>query len=301
MNTNYNFSAIAKITRPDETPCSIQKLSLRQSVSIGDDQPCSSSYFELIWVTQGTGDQWIDRQKSEIMNDRIICLRPGQVHRLESSDELEGYVIKLGTTFIANVERQVNSLPLAALLELFSRTKGILVTPQMKSVLQELIKQIELILISSEPLQKQILSCYIEILITHLNYQWDGSAETCLSTRNTELVESFLTLLEKNFKTERRVAEYASTMSVTPSHLNEVIKKMTGYSAGHIIRRRVGLEAKRKALHTRMCMKEVAYYLGFSDPAHFSKFFKNATGHNFSDLRKDKVMLSLSFVNNITD
>jgi AraC-like DNA-binding protein len=100
--------------------------------------------------------------------------------------------------------------------------------------------------------------------------------------------------LEKNFKEQRMVAEYASELSVSPNYLNEIVKKVTGQSAGYHIRQRIGLEAKRKALHTGMCMKEIAYYLGFSDLAHFSKFFKLTTGKNFSDMRKERVTLAFA-------
>lgn len=301
MNPLSYSSTLSKIPRRDEAPCSIHKVSRRQSTPTNDDQTCPSNYFELIWITQGAGYQWVDFQKTEIINDQIICLRPGQVHRFESSQEIDGYAIKLNTAFVASVEREVNSVPLVALLQSFSCTKGIILAPHVRSVFQGLINQMELVLVSTEMLKTELLNCYIEILITHLSHQWDGSAETYAKTRNTELVESFLSLLEKNFQTERRVSEYASCLAVTPNYLNEVIKKMTGYSAGHVIRRRVGLEAKRKALHTRMCMKEVAYSLGFSDPAHFSKFFKNTTGHNFSDFRKEKTTFSLSFMRIITE
>ncbi|UJF29477.1 helix-turn-helix domain-containing protein [Kaistella sp. 97-N-M2] len=33
-------------------------------------------------------------------------------------------------------------------------------------------------------------------------------------------------------------------------------------------------------------MKEVSYFLGFSDPFHFSKFFKNETGTNFTEFKE---------------
>jgi AraC family transcriptional regulator, transcriptional activator of pobA len=296
MNPLYYSSILSDVSNADKIPCSIQKLSFRP-VHGKDQSLFPSNYFELLWITQGTGYQWIDLQKTEIINDRIICLRPGQVHRFESNHEVEGYAIKLETAFMASVEREVNSLPLVALLELFSGTKGIHITSQLKSLLKELISQMQLVLVSTDLLKTGLLNCYIEILITHLNNQWDGAVDKCTRTRSTELVESFQSLVEKNFKTERRVTEYASCLSVTPNYLNEVVKKTTGYSAGCMIRRRVGLEAKRKALHTRMCMKEVAYDLGFSDPAHFSKFFKNTTGHNFSDFRREKATLSLTSTN----
>jgi transcriptional regulator GlxA family with amidase domain len=33
-------------------------------------------------------------------------------------------------------------------------------------------------------------------------------------------------------------------------------------------------------------MKQIAYALGFEDDAHFSKYFKNISGLNFSSYRK---------------
>jgi AraC family transcriptional activator of pobA len=33
-------------------------------------------------------------------------------------------------------------------------------------------------------------------------------------------------------------------------------------------------------------MKEIAFQLGFDDVAHFSKFFKNVSGLNFTEYRK---------------
>lgn len=45
--------ALTKISRPDEASCSIQKLSLRHSVPVRDNQSNASNYFELIWITQG--------------------------------------------------------------------------------------------------------------------------------------------------------------------------------------------------------------------------------------------------------
>ena len=45
-----------------------------------------------------------------------------------------------------------------------------------------------------------------------------------------------------------------------------------------MIQRRVVLEAKRALLYSNMTVTEAAYYLGFSDPAYFSRFFAKATG-----------------------
>lgn len=82
------------------------------------------------------------------------------------------------------------------------------------------------------------------------------------------------------------VTDYADELIVTPNYLNEVIKKITGFPASHHIQQRIVLEAKRQAAYSNLSMKEVAYQLGFDDMAHFSKFFKNASGQSFTDFKK---------------
>ena len=100
-------------------------------------------------------------------------------------------------------------------------------------------------------------------------------------------------LLDKNFKEKKMVAEYAAQLLVTPNYLNRIVKKITGFSAGHHIRQRVVLEAKRMGRYSDAGMKEIAYDLGFLDSAHFSRFFKTFGGINFSEFKRGAVSYSI--------
>ncbi|WP_372490169.1 helix-turn-helix domain-containing protein [Chitinophaga sedimenti] len=48
-------------------------------------------------------------------------------------------------------------------------------------------------------------------------------------------------------------------------------------------------EAKRQLLSSNGSMKEIAFYLGFDNIAHFSKYFKTKTGINFTSFRNGAV------------
>jgi AraC-like DNA-binding protein len=61
---------------------------------------------------------------------------------------------------------------------------------------------------------------------------------------------------------------------------------MSGFTASYHIQQRIVLEAKRRAIFNGDSMKQIAYCLGFCDPAHFSKYFKNSSGTNFTDFKK---------------
>lgn len=107
-----------------------------------------------------------------------------------------------------------------------------------------------------------------------------------IHTQSAQLVQKFMVMLEKDFRTVRSVNSYASQLAITPNHLNVIVKRHTRQPAGYHIRQRIAQEAKRLALYSDVCMKEIAYLLGFSDTAHFSKFFKKSTGINFSEFKR---------------
>ena len=100
-------------------------------------------------------------------------------------------------------------------------------------------------------------------------------------------------VIKKKFKTKKMVADYAEELFITPNYLNGIVKKTTGFSAGHHIRQRVVLEAKRMCRYSDAGMKEIAYDLGFIDSSHFSKFFKAVSGMNFSDFKKEALSYTL--------
>src|SRR6202000_379640 len=110
----------------------------------------------------------------------------------------------------------------------------------------------------------QVIKRYLRILLIYLGRHVNEDMPLVSQTRDKELVEDFISLVDKHFKETKMVAEYANRLSITPNYLNEVVKKNTGYPAGHHIRQRVVLEAKRMGLYTRTNMKQIAYSLGFS-------------------------------------
>ena len=59
---------------------------------------------------------------------------------------------------------------------------------------------------------------------------------------------------------------------------NAPVKRASGVPAGHVIRQRVLTEAKRQLVFTIQPIHEIAYDLAFSDPSHFTRFFRKQTG-----------------------
>jgi AraC family transcriptional regulator, transcriptional activator of pobA len=95
----------------------------------------------------------------------------------------------------------------------------------------------------------------------------------------------FIELLERQFPLQSRgqrillrtAKEYADHLAVHVNHLNKVLKETTGLTTTELIAGRLLQEAKALLLQTDWTIAEIADSLGFSDFAHFAKFFKSQT------------------------
>jgi len=247
-----------------------------------------NDHFLIIWITRGQGTYCIAQQKGLVGHNHLLFIKPGQLNNIQLTEETEGYAISFNSLFLDAADSDATA-GYGSFYQVFARNQTIAAgaePEEMQSIMAIMMREFS----RNHLFRREILKQYFKIFLMYLSAQLDHS-QLPRQTRNEAILESFMALLEKNFRTKKMVADYADALSVTPNYLNEVIKKTTGYSAGHHIRQRVAQEAKRQAVYSNSCMKGIAYDLGFYDMAHFSKFFKNATGMNFSDFKnKDRVL-----------
>jgi AraC family transcriptional regulator, transcriptional activator of pobA len=117
----------------------------------------------------------------------------------------------------------------------------------------------------------------IVIEIVRLAVSRSRSGAVTLSRMDAR-VEELRRLLDEHFRKERLISFYAERLAMTADRLNDHVKRATGVTAGHMIRQRVLTEAKRQLVFTNQAIHEIAYDLSFSDPSHFTRFFRKQTG-----------------------
>jgi AraC family transcriptional activator of pobA len=104
----------------------------------------------------------------------------------------------------------------------------------------------------------------------------------------TELLRRFRQLVEAHFRKHRPLTAYAEALRISEDRLHAVASRAAGMAPKEILQRRLALEAKRHLLYTTMTVKEIAYDLGFHDPAYFSRFFTRRAKMSPSAYRKSE-------------
>jgi AraC family transcriptional activator of pobA len=126
-------------------------------------------------------------------------------------------------------------------------------------------------------LAMRALVALIAIEVVRLAASRARSGAVTLSRTDAQ-IEQLRRLIDEHFRKERLVSFYAGKLAMTADRLNDHVKRATGVTAGHLIRQRVLTEAKRQLVFTGQAIHEIAYDLAFSDPSHFTRFFRKQTG-----------------------
>jgi len=92
------------------------------------------------------------------------------------------------------------------------------------------------------------------------------------------VVQKFKALIDQHFLEHWQVSDYARALTISPTHLSRLTRATTGGSAMRLIEARIMREARRNLAYTNLSISTIAYTLGYSDPAYFSRVFTRDAG-----------------------
>lgn len=99
-----------------------------------------------------------------------------------------------------------------------------------------------------------------------------------LNDSQIDTIRQFNVMVDLHFREKHKVKDYATLLYKSPKTLSNLFAVYNQKKPQQIIQERVVLEAKRLLQFTDKQNQEIAYELGFDDPAYFSRYFKNIAG-----------------------
>lgn len=261
MITHY---PIYKYTSEDVANQIARFVPLDNSNSYPFDNYHAHEYNEILMFTNGGGTHNINFKNHKIQNNSIHLLAANDLHWVERSMNSKGFAIVYKDQFLQKLQ-MMN--PTIEFHTVFADSRIINLTDDDAK---------DFALIIEEMMQHKTQSAYmLQVIgvfiakITSLNYKRDTSKKIY-----DNVVSDVIALIDKNYKTKMKIADYARALNLTPRTLQNRFKKATSVTINHLQQERVMKEAKRLLCTTDLNINAIATELGFNETSHFTNWFK---------------------------
>jgi AraC family transcriptional activator of pobA len=232
---------------------------------------------QLLFVTRGHGVSLAEGARVEYTPPALIVVPAGTVHGFDFEPGTQGFVVSMSDDVprdIAQREPSIRALfEHPATLEFQGDLlRATDLARSFRMLMRESARALPGRAVALEGLLTVILAN-----VLRLEHASTDSVESGVG-RHRPLVARFRELIEDAFREDWSLADYAAALNTSPSRLRNACLSVTEQSPIQLVHARVLLEAKRQLLYTSLSISEVAYALGFDDPAYFTRFFSQRVG-----------------------
>ena len=233
--------------------------------------------YSIYWIKEGEGTYNIDFESYSFDGNVLFFLSPGQVFSVDSEKIKEAYKISFVRDFycIQTHDKEVscNGVLFNNIYETPFVKPCKEETAKLDFILENLIEEFQ----QQETAQYDMLQAYLKQFII-LSVRIKKEDYTIKDDKETKLFKDFSTLVDLNFKKEHSVTYYGERLGLSPKSITKHFQKIGIITPSEYIKNRIILEAKRQLIYSDDSVKQIAYDLGFNDPAYFTRFFtKSAT------------------------
>ncbi|MGE0587089.1 MAG: AraC family transcriptional regulator [Cyclobacteriaceae bacterium] len=226
------------------------------------------AYFELIYLSQGSGFHWIDANKFQI-TPPVVFFLSGQLHYWEMTEIPKGYVMLFREGFFDKKD-------LVNLVRSLEDT--VYVNPADGDNLDFIFSEMEKEYRNPSKNSIELIQGYLQVALVKL-LRYKDQASVIIASNGQEVFRKFQQFIQQaNPVSNLKVNQAADHIGLSPQNLNAICRKVSGKSASELIIQQVILEAKRYLIHSDKNVSEIAFTLNFTDPSHFVKYFKKAAG-----------------------
>ncbi|KQT24269.1 AraC family transcriptional regulator [Chryseobacterium sp. Leaf405] len=138
---------------------------------------------------------------------------------------------------------------------------------------------------------EEMIRTYVKQIIIRATRKWKkqnlDNDEIKIPSNELDVFRDFSRHLEIHFREKHNVADYADLLHIAPKTLTHKFKSLNLESPNQFIINRILLEAKRLLFYTDKPVKEIAYDLGYEDPAYFNRLFTNKIGSTPANFKKN--------------
>lgn len=144
------------------------------------------------------------------------------------------------------------------------------------------------VLMQKESRERQTTLVQLIQSLTSFLYEFHANSLTSQKpfSRSEELAGQFLSLVDMHCHEHHNIKWYADALHLTPVYVSNLVKQVTGRTAGTNITDCLVRKAKSLLLTSTLSVQQISDRLGFQNQSHFGTFFRRAVGMSPQKFRR---------------
>jgi AraC-like DNA-binding protein len=256
--------------------------------------PMTSSiknFFELIYIVEGTGVQYISKNRFNYRKGNLFLITPQDIHSFEITTPTQFCFIRFNEYYFktTSVKDRDTIQRIEYILQNASHRPGCILKnkvdkPLIANLVETILNEQNNQQLYHQKIIEQIVNTVIIVVARNIALKLPKNVK-----ENTgEAVLEILHYIQQNiFEPKLLKAEKLSThFGISLNYLGRYFKKQTGETLqGYIANYKVRL-IETRLLNSDMRINEIAYELNFTDESHLNRAFKKQKGMSPSAYRK---------------
>jgi AraC family transcriptional regulator, transcriptional activator of pobA len=257
------------------------------------------AFFQILHIRSGEGELLSDEGTIGLGAGSVVTVPPGTSHGFRFSSDIDGHVLTFLASRLPAPGSGIVSLmdqPRAMRLDISGEGLSDNRVGMKDAVLiRELLARItDEVAAGFGGRSDFVQACVVAVLTLIARRGATGEGQDQAAGRDMIRLESLQDLIGLHFREQLPIDFYARKLGLTPTHLNRIVRRLTGHPVGRLINDRIMEEARRDLVFTSMTVQQIAYELGFSDPAYFNRFFSRQLGMTpkaYRGLERERLMV----------
>ncbi len=225
-------------------------------------------------ISSGGGELLAGGERESFTAPCLLLIPAGEVHGFSWDAASQGHVVTFVDPILRGLARRE-----AGLADLFSNAAAVPLNEGGADCLR-LARLLEGEMTGGRVGRSLLVEAALTALLVHAWRAARLSAGGSGGARGPRaaLVARYRDLIEAHCRAGWGIARFAEELGVTPGRLRAACMAVTGHPPIDLLHDRLLAEAKRSLLYSDLGVAEVAFDLGFTDPAYFNRFFTSRVG-----------------------
>lgn len=241
---------------------------------------------QVLCVISGRGTITIEDKTIPFESPCIMLVPLDCVHGFTYEKDTDGWVITIAKYYLQQINEKLADFKTLWSKPNVSRlTRGGSEMEEFKNLIMKM--QLELRnkgighFIATE---SHLISFFLNILRCSESQNIDVAK---LNTAYVNLVEKFNHLIEEHYRQNIKIGDFTAILGVSVAQLRAACESINGNSPIQMLQQRKITEANRNLIFSDMTIEQIAYWLGFSSPAYFARFYKKEMGTTPAKFRQE--------------